>query len=241
MPQCAVYVYDDTLAPASGNFIEIHECDHMGTYIDLQTAQQLGPSEFGAKLNLPNPPEPIKIWVDDTSGQLAPTSLAHLNGKVTARLDVILYSLPTPPGGGGGGGGRRGASWQVGYEVTGHVEPVISELNDEVVAPAADWGAAQSPTMTGASSLNTAAAYIERQVAAGNWSSSEASGVRSLVETVTLAMNTPQLNTQLRSKVERWRTLLSDLGIEISTQVRQEKARGGGGHTQGGTQMQAAT
>lgn len=239
MAQCTVYVYDEKLAAASGSFIEIHNSDHMGTYIDLQPAQQLGPSEFGAKLNLPNPPEPIKIWVDDTSGQLAPTSLAHLNGKMTARLDVILYSLPVPPGG-GGGGRRGGASSQAAYEISAHVEPSIGDLIEAVVAPAADWGAAQSPIMTGAQSTNALGAYIDRQVASGNWSGSEASGVRSLVETVTLAMNTPQLNPQLRPKLERWRTLLSDLGIEISAQVRQEKSHGGG-HSQGGTQMQTAT
>jgi len=241
MAKCAVYLYDETLAPASGNLIEIHESDRIGTYIDLQTATILGPSEFGAKLDLPDPPEPIKVWVDDTSGQFAPTSLAHLNGKMTSRLDVILYSLPVPPGGGGGGGDHRGAaSWEVGYEITTHVAPVLKD-SDEVNGMGADWGTAQSPDMINIELANTLDAYIEWQVASGIWSSPEAMGVRSLVETVSLAMSTPRLNSQLRSKLERWCARLTELGIEVSIQVRQEKTRKRGGHSQGGTQMQSAT
>jgi hypothetical protein len=103
MPQCTVYVYDDTLSAVSSKFIEIRECDSFGKKIDIQTAAILGPGEFGAKITLPNPPEPIVVWVDDTSSHFAPTSLAHFNSKVTARLDVTLYALPAGPGGGGGG------------------------------------------------------------------------------------------------------------------------------------------
>lgn len=113
MPQCTVYVYDDTLSAVSSKFIEIRECDSFGKKIDIQTAATLGPGEFGAKITLPHPPEPIVVWVDDTSSHFAPTSLAHFNGKETARLDLTLYALPPGPGGGGGGGGPRGgAVWQ---------------------------------------------------------------------------------------------------------------------------------
>ncbi len=110
MPQCTVYVYDDTLSAVSSKFIEIREYDSFGKKIDIQPAATLGPGEFGAKIALPNPPKPIVIWVDDTSSHFAPTSLAHFNGKETARLDVTLYALPASPG--GGGGPRGGAVWQ---------------------------------------------------------------------------------------------------------------------------------
>jgi hypothetical protein len=117
MPQCTVYVYDDTLSAVSSKFIEIRDCDSFGKKIDIQPAAMLGPGEFGAKITLPNPPEPIVVWVNDTSSHFAPTTLAHFNGKETARLDVTLYPLPTGPGGGGGGvGPRGGAVWQTGVQ-----------------------------------------------------------------------------------------------------------------------------
>ena len=119
--------------------------------------------------------------------------------------------------------------------------PVLEEPAEEA-GIVADWGAAQSPNLINVESANTLGAYIEQQVAAGIWSSSEAMGVRSLVETVSLAMSTPRLNTQLRSRLKRWRARLSELGIEVSMQLRHEKTRvRGGGHSQGGTQMQTAT
>lgn len=197
MTQCAVYVYDDTLAAVTSTHIEILERDSFGKKLDFQHGTTLGPSEFGAKITLPNPPEPIIVWVDDTSGYFAPTSLGHLNGKETARLDVTLYALPVPPGGGGGGGIKAGASWQV------HTRNGESE-DDQM--------AAQPPYLI--------ARHINQQVEAGEWSYSEALGVRSLVETATRALNIPQLDSELRDKLERWRTQLRSLGIAISAEAQ---------------------
>jgi hypothetical protein len=132
MSQCTVYLYDDTLSTVSSKFIEIRECDSFGKKIDIQPATSLGPNEFGAKINLPNPPGPIVIWVDDTSSHFAPTSLAHFNGKETARLDVTLYALPASPGG-GGGGPRGGAVWQTDVQtvdaIARHIQLQVQSQN----------------------------------------------------------------------------------------------------------------
>ena len=188
MPQCTVYVYDDTLSAVSSKFIEIRECDSFGKKIDIQTAAILGPGEFGAKITLPNPPEPIVVWVDDTSSHFAPTSLAHFNSKVTARLDVTLYALPTGPGG-GGGGPRAGAVWQ-----------------------------------TEVQTVDAIARHIHQQVQTRKWTDSEALGVKSLVDTTTRAINTPNLDSELKDALSRWRQQLKDLGITIMTEGENRSA-----------------
>src|ERR1044072_784751 len=193
MTQCAVYVYDDTLAAVSSNYIEILERDSFGKKLDYRHGTTLGPLEFGAKINLPNPPEPIVIWVDDTSGYFAPTSLGYLNGKETARLHVTLYALPVPPGGGGGGGATGGTSWKV-YK--------YNEPEYEIGVP---------------QPLDRIASFITQQVESNEWSDSQGLAVRSLVETVTRALNTPQLDSELREQLERWQTQLKGLGITVAS------------------------
>jgi hypothetical protein len=189
MEQCTVCIYDDNMVPASGGGIEILGTDHFGTNLDdAKVAQSLGVGEFGARINLPEPPEPIVIWVDDNLGRLAPTTLGHLNGRMTARLDVILYSLP-----GGPDGGRKG---QVGYHkravavsYTGHSLETSSEDEENSKRRL-------TPAMI--------SEYISRQVNDGIWTESEATGVRSLVETTTRALNIPKRSSELSAKLERW-------------------------------------
>lgn len=103
-----VYVYDDTMTPLTSSSIDIIEVDHGGTKIDLQTSAKLSSGDYGATLKTPSPLSPVNVVVDDNSGQLAATTLGHLNSKVQARLDVALYPVPVGSAGystGGGGGG----------------------------------------------------------------------------------------------------------------------------------------
>src|SRR5437660_1425989 len=95
-----IYLYDSLMAPLNSNFIEIIETDDWGVKIDRQMSCHLGNSEFGAKLKSPSPAQPITIWIHDTAKALATTTLGHLNGKLSARLDVSLYGLPGGPGSG---------------------------------------------------------------------------------------------------------------------------------------------
>lgn len=187
MTQCTVYIYDDQLTAAVSNFIEIREYDPFGKKLDIQTGGPLGANDFGAIITLPNPPEPIVIWVDDTSRQLAPTSLAYLNGKETARLDVTLYALPKPPGGGGGGGAG----------------PTLGATSEFVFKDAEP----QTPDVI--------ARHINRQVEFKNWRDSEGLAVRSLLETTVRAINAPSLDSEMQEKLVSWRELLKRLGITI--------------------------
>jgi hypothetical protein len=98
-----VYVYDDAMAPLSAQ-IEVFESDDTGTIVDKGQSSKLGPSEYGVRLKLPKPPTPVTVWLDDLSGKYAATSMGHLNGRLSTRLDVALYPLPTGPSGPGRGG-----------------------------------------------------------------------------------------------------------------------------------------
>lgn len=217
MPQCIVYVYDHTLTSVSTSLvIEITETDHFGVKLDMQPGRTLGPGEFGAPITLPSPPKAIKVWVDETSRLLAPTVLGHLNGKMTSRLDVILYPVPRTSGKRGGGGGGGGVHWQA------SPDPYMSDRNYGIyqpLEPAYNQEPVQSPMMI--------AAYINHQVRSGNWKELEALGVRSLVETVTHALNTPRLNSSLTVSLERWQAQLDVLGINISAQTGQRKENEG--------------
>ena len=197
MSQCTVYVYDDTLTAVSSSFIEIRECDPLGLKLDIQPGATLGPGEFGAKITLPNPPEPIVIWVDDTSSHYAPTSLAFLNGKETARLDITLYALPPLPGGGGGGGGGgpRGRA---------------------VVQPPCGFNDYYSPAQT----VDAISRHINQRVSSGAWSDSEALGVKSLVDTTVRALHISEPDKEMQEKLSRWGEQLKRLGITIMAEVQ---------------------
>lgn len=93
-----VYVYDNLMAPLASAFIEALETDHVSVVVDVQPSRARG-SLYGATLQPPSPAEPVIVWLDDTSGTWAPTSLAHLNPSTNPRLDVILYPVPTAPPG----------------------------------------------------------------------------------------------------------------------------------------------
>jgi len=195
---CIVYVYDDKLSAVTSQFIEILEYDAFCEILDLKVATSLGPNEFGANLTLPNPPEPIVILVDDTSGYFAPISLGYLNGRETARLDVTLYALPQwSEGRGGRGGPRRRGGLQP--------PPRFREPRDAEV-------------------LSTAAIsrQINQQVESNNWSDFEALAVQSLAETAVRAMNWSKLNSVMEEKVSRWLQRLESLGITITTRVQFE-------------------
>jgi hypothetical protein len=215
MPQCTVYVYDDTLSAVSSKFIEIRECDSFGKKIDIQTAAILGPGEFGANITLPNPPEPIVIWVDDTSSHFAPTSLAHFNSKQTARLDVTLYALPGGSGG-GGGGPTAGAVRKKKVQILDAIARPIYQEEVETVN-----GTARLVNLHEGQTVEAIARHIHRQVQTGKWTDSEALGVKSLVDTATRAINTPKLDSELKVALSRWREQLQHLSISIMAERQQ--------------------
>lgn len=229
MPQCAVYIYDDALTSISSYTIEIIETDYNGNYIDFKKAGALGIG-FGATINLPNPPEPINVWVDDTSGSFSPAALGQLNGQVTTRLDVIVYALPVTPGGGrSGGGGGYGVAWQEDPDTFASYrgKPLNSDVD-------------QSNELYVVKSLDSIASHINQQVELGNWSDSEAIGVRSLLDSAIRAASSLQLDSIIENKLERWQQQLRGLGIEIPERLRLAKEQGGG-HSQGGSGMMEAS
>jgi hypothetical protein len=122
-----VYVYDDSMIPLGSGLIEIIETDHWGMTIDIQPSTSMGSGLYGASLQSPAPPEPINIFVDDTSGQYAPAALGHLNGKLPAKLDVALYPLPSGPG------GTTGHPYQPFSEQESHTPTEIAEYIREQV------------------------------------------------------------------------------------------------------------
>lgn len=191
MSRCIVYVYDDNLSAVTSQSIEIREFDAWWKILDIKLATSLGPDEFGAQLTLPEPPEPIVIWVDDLDGYFAPTSLAHLNGKQTARLDITLYALPVPPTGRKGGRGRRGGL---------RPPPRSGEPSDAGVLPT-DFIARQ----------------INQEVQRNNWSDSEALAVQSLADTVVRAMSWSKLDPEMKGKVSRWVQKLESLDIAVTS------------------------
>jgi hypothetical protein len=198
MTDCTVYVYDDQLTAAASNFIEIREYDPFWKKLDIQMGATLGPNEFGARITLPDPPEPIVVLVDDTSRHFAPTSLAYLNGRETARLDVTLYALPLPPGGGGGGAGPRGGA----------------------VWPMEQWASEFEYPDAPPQTLDVISQHVNRQVESNNWSDTEAFAVRSLLETTVRAMTAAELDLETQEKLVRWRQQLKSLGITILAEVQ---------------------
>lgn len=223
MSQCAVYIYEDKLTSVSSSTIEIVETNYSGKKIDIQPGAIMG-SEFGAKINLPNPPEPINIWVYDNSGTYSPAALGQLNGQVTARLDVIVYGLPARPGGGG-----TGANWEAskdnftqyrGYKIDSGVY-----LNEDSYA---------------VESLDAIASHINQRIETGDWSNIEAMGVRNLLDSANRALNCPQLDVALQNQLEKWRQQLKSFGIEIPKGVILAKEKQGG-HSQGGSGMMEAS
>lgn len=201
---CDVYVYDYTLNPVNSGYIELLETDYWGVKIDMQMNGHLGSGQYGANLQTPNPAEPITVWVDDTSGHYAPTTLGHLNGKLPTELHVTLYPLAVPSGGWGGGGG--GGSYYSAVEITPQSPDTIAEFIDRQVG-SYGWEREQA---TGVRSLVQTA-------------------VQSLM---TLQQEYPgqgfsvyDARSDLQSRLERWHSYLNELGIEIAAGEAQSTLR----------------
>lgn len=225
MAQCAVYVYDSTLAAlSSSSTIDILELDDSGKNLDYQLGKTLTATEFGAKITLPAVHQPIDVLVDDTSRVLGPASLCQLNSKLTARLDVVLYALPVAPAGGGGGG----------------IHPwVPHDPYSQVGAPHDIVGGSQI-VFAGGDLVQTPAAiasFINQQITDQRWSKEEAEGVRSLVETTMRFLNKSHPRAHLRAKLVTWVDLLKSLGIDVSHEVKKKQKRGGSSSPQSDRQI----
>jgi hypothetical protein len=199
MSSCNVYVYDDALAALSSTTTEIAETDGFGTNLDVKTARTLGSGEFGEAITLPVPAIPISVWIDDTSSIYAPASLTQLNGGLTARLDIIVYTLPVPSVGSGGGG--QAATWQIACPTFPDIR--YSDFDQvRIVEPM--------------ETTDPIAARINSRVNNNDWTSSEGMAVRSLVDTVRRAQNCPNLSSSMKKRLTRWLARLDELGINIS-------------------------
>lgn len=92
-----VFVYDDKLVEVTSSTVEFEEQDTSGTVLDIKTNSALTPGtrEFGARLVAPAPPCSVVIWVDDTSGHYAATTVGTMHGGKPITTHVTLYALPS--------------------------------------------------------------------------------------------------------------------------------------------------
>lgn len=232
MPQCSVFLYDDKLNPLSSTFTQIEILEEtcgpvFRRKLDIQTAKPIQ-TEFGANITLPNPPKPIAVWIDDASGVLGPASFAQLNGELTARLDVILYTLPVVVYGGGGGGKRSGGGGRKrsgggGGKGGVYTWPLVSDVYMPDIDYALKTLGETSHAQRSSRITSSLASHIKNQIDAGIWSESEASGVLSLVETVTRGINRPKRDTKFTERLERWSRTLESLDIGISVLVDEKR------------------
>lgn len=208
------YLYDDRLKPLSYAHIDLTETDDKGCTVDQRLTSHLGPSEFGAKLSLPSPAEPVALYVDDVhaSPSYAPACLEYVNGRLPARLDVVIYPLPKLPPGGSqpSGGGGEGSSDD---------SDVDLPLAGKDILGAEDEGAADSiPTLF--SSLDNP-----------RWTAEERKGVVSLLHVVQSAYSYLDPGDDLKSKRRRWAAMLAELGIvvAIDRKIRRDEDESTGG------------
>ncbi len=213
------YLYDNKLSPLSYTHLDLTETDDKGCTVDQQSTSPLGPSEFGARLNLPSPAKPVALFVDDvhTSPSYAPASIEYVNGKLPTRLDVVLYPLPKgPPSGsppGGSDGGRPSDDPDADQPLTGGD---VLGLNDGETDDA----------------LSALSGVLENP----NWTPEESKGVTSLLLTVQLAYSYDDPGDDLKTKRRRWAVMLTNLGIIFIATSRRRTRRGdstGEGETMG--------
>jgi hypothetical protein len=191
-----VFVYDNFMAWVTAG-IDIVEQDRGGSVVDSKTSALLTSGEYGAKLSRPSPAKPVQVVLDDPSGAYAPTTFAHLNAKVTIRLDVVLYPLPKAAivvSGGVGGGGSGGAikGWTPGPLPGGGPANVIST-----------------------------------NIASGRWTDDQAAGVASLADSVVRAKSCPSLDSAMKARLNRWCEWLRNLGIDPDLFDRVPRPGGG--------------
>lgn len=193
-----VLIYDDRGQPISSPRIEMLELNRWGVKIDIKTNGQLGPSEYGASLNSPAPPEPVNVWVDDTAGDYAPANLGPLNTESPFRLPVALYPLPRMDVGGADGrlilGSPEAGPGPVGHKGAAGRRfgfPAFGDTNGTIATKIAD------------------------NHSTGKWSEREAFGVKHLVSLVTRATEYQTNDPDFRQRLNRWCLQLQLLGITI--------------------------
>jgi hypothetical protein len=215
-----VYVFDQTLKPATSGLIQITELDQRGVHIDMQANGVLG-SLYGATMKMPSPAVPVGFWVDDTGGKFAPAGLRYLRPSAALRVEVTLLPLPSgvtsgriPPAGAGAGSGPprdapgpRGAT-SVSPDQTGEVD---EEMTDLVIRRGARWRF----SATTETQRNAVAGMQALSIVAHNahWTDEERRGVGNLISTIAAARLLEDPSEDFVRRLQRWVSWLRELGI----------------------------